>query len=208
MNHKHHGFTLIELMIVMVVVAILAAVTVVAYTTMTRTARDTARRASAAQVAEALKLMAAGKTLPAIGGADATVGLGPDKRCPNGDVGGWVFVNGTGGEAIARAEGAYQCTVGDMAMAGGYLPDDMAGRLTPPEGAATERRYAGLWLAPCTPGPRQGPAKYLLFYHVAVANADDQASLDSRRTFCGGHEGLSNADLASRQLRGVRALTF
>lgn len=180
---KRHGFTLIELMIVVIVISILASIVVVAYNGVQAEARDAKRRDGASKIAEAIELLYVQQGL-SITDTDSNWGSGNGfvtsaegkTICNEGS----TSQNATGSGFIGK--GSYGCTLDELLVRYGYLPDGYVLDLpknphytTVDSGRLTYMTYR------CS----KSPGDYALFYALENPSQQDIASYDKVIADCG-----------------------
>ncbi len=109
------GFTIVELIVVIIVIAILATMISLAYNNAQIQSRDTAIRDAAQKFSETIKVMEIRQGSFPKGGAGSTTAVSTASGCVDG-AGGWESYN------YYSIDTSYRCTLGDAAVAMGYLP--------------------------------------------------------------------------------------
>lgn len=161
------GFTIVELMVVIIIVAILATLVALSYGSAQIQARDTQMRDAADKFADAIKLMQIKKGSFPLGGSGSTV-VATSTGCADG-ANGWQ----AGGYYAKTNNASYRCTLGDAAVAMGYLPDTFFDNLPFNTAYGSSTNNAATFMVYTC-----GTKKYL-FYSMEKPTTEESASLNN-----------------------------
>lgn len=168
---KSKGFTIVELLVVIIVVAILATLIALSYGNAQTQARDTQMRDAADKFADAIKLMQTRTGMFPKGGYGSTTAVSATTGCTDG-ANGWQV----SAYYAKTANTNYKCTIGDAAVAMGYLPSTFFDNLP------YNTLYGGLteifMVYPCG-------TSYYLFYSLEKASNEEAAALNTLAAGCG-----------------------
>lgn len=193
---RNLGFTIVELLVVIIVVAVLATLVALSYGNTQIQARDTQLRDAADKFAEAIKLMQAKSgTFPA--GGSGSNAVATSSGCANGQTGFQAYNYG-----VEMSDNAYICTLGDAAVAMGYLPSTLFTGLPINTwfGGGNQKPLTVFMVYACGT-----PAKNYLFYTLERATDTEQSMFNNVKTTC---PGALPTDLYNKGMRAAIDLTI
>lgn len=192
------GFTIVELIVVIIAIAILATLIALSYGNAQIQARDTQVRDAADKFADAIKLMQTRSGSFPLGGTGSTTAATSSAGCVDG-TNGWQ----AGGFNAATGNANYKCTIGDAAIAMGYLPAAFFTSLpaNASYGALTANGVYVFIVTSCG-----SPAKNYLFYTLERPAAEDTSSYNTA-TASGSCALMTPAQLAAYGMKAAIDLT-
>lgn len=191
---QNKGFTIVELIIVIIVVAILASLVALAYGNAQIQARDTQMRDAADKFADAIKLMHVRAGMFPKGGYGSTVAVSSTTGCADGAEG-WQSAS----YFAITGNPNYKCTIGDAAVAMGYLPSTFFNGIpyNTRYGAVTDGPIAGFMVYAC------GGINYL-FFALERRTADEETNYNNASASC---PGATQTALTTSGMRAVKNLS-
>lgn len=181
---RRSGFTIVELVLAIAVISILAALTLVAYNGIQAQARDSAVRSAADSFATALKRYSVRNDTPNGHGYGTSTPIS-NGVCSGGSNAGWA------------QPGTYACTIGDMLLAQGYLPENFFNDL-PKNTKYNSSRYVFM-LYQCSGGP---PNRYQLYYSLENPTDKDTAQYLKNTQKCNITSPTTTAQYVNYGMRG------
>lgn len=185
------GFTIVELLVVIIVVAILATLIALSYGNAQTQARDTQIRDAADKFADAIKVMQARMDTFPSGGINSNVAVDSSKGCSN----------GSGGFQAAGYYAAPGCTIGDAAVALGYLPPTFFTNLPVNSTYGSQTAYGKYIFMVYACGT---PAKNYLFYTLERRTTDEETNYSNVWSTCAAAD---KATLTSSNMQAAKDLT-
>ena len=187
---KQRGFTVVEIMVVILVIAVLATIITFVYRDAQIEARDTARRATAQQVENAIGLLKFHTNTIETGGWTNDTSLGPDANglCRYSSQG-WIYYDSS----------SYPCTMGHQLMNVKLLPKDFFETIQPnKESESPVPRQQAMMIYRCDNNNR-----WLLYYHLEKPSPEDTNNLTRLRSGCP-NNGVSEYNLLNvYKMRGA-----
>ncbi|OYW84251.1 hypothetical protein B7Z17_04390 [Candidatus Saccharibacteria bacterium 32-49-10] len=179
------GFTVVEMAVVIVVIAILASIIIIGYDTAQDDSRDTARRAAAQQIVQAVETLRTRTDSVLQFGGYQTSGPAPvGAMCAHNSVSNafasnnanWVFYSG-------GTSSDYSCTLGSMLMGTKVLPLNFDTKLPENEDyteSPARKKDAAMVIYRCDTTNR----RWVLYYYLKSPTTEEADAMTSLRNSC------------------------